>query len=101
VVTGTPDEWPRVVLPVGQRIAFDLESPDVIHSFWVPEFLIKRDVVPGRTNRIELTIEEPGTYAGACGEFCGLLHHRMRFSIDAVSAAEFEAWLAGGGAGSP
>jgi cytochrome c oxidase subunit 2 len=102
VITGTPEAWPRVVLPVGQRIAFDLESPDVIHSFWVPEFLIKRDVVPGRTNRIELTIEEAGTYAGACGEFCGLLHHRMRFSIDAVSAADFEDWLASqpGGDGS-
>jgi cytochrome c oxidase subunit 2 len=53
-------------------------------------------------NRIELTIEQAGTYAGACGEFCGLLHHRMRFSIEAVSATEFEAWLAaqGGGEGS-
>ena len=94
VITGVPDAPPRVVLPVGQRIAFDLESPDVIHSFWVPQFLIKRDAVPGRTNRIEVTIEEPGTYAGVCGEFCGLLHHRMRFTLEAVSAEEFEAWLA-------
>jgi cytochrome c oxidase subunit II len=94
VLTGLPDEPPRVVLPVGERIAFVLESPDVIHSFWVPQFLIKRDVVPGRTNRIELTIDEPGTYTGLCGEFCGLLHHRMRFTIEAVSAEEFDAWLA-------
>ena len=94
VITGAPDEPPRLVLPVGRRIAFDLESPDVIHSFWVPQFLIKRDAVPGRTNRIEVTIEEPGTYAGVCGEFCGLLHHRMRFTLEAVSADEFEAWLA-------
>jgi cytochrome c oxidase subunit 2 len=94
VVSGLPDEPPLVVLPVGRRIAFDLESPDVIHSFWVPRFLIKRDVVPGRVNRMELTIEEEGTYAGLCGEFCGLLHHRMRFSIEAVSPEEFDAWLA-------
>jgi cytochrome c oxidase subunit 2 len=101
VITGAPDEQPLVVLPVGERIAFDLDSPDVIHSFWVPQFLIKRDVVPGRTNRIELTIEEPGTYAGLCGEFCGLLHHRMRFSIEAVTPEAFDAWLAGGGGAGP
>ena len=94
VLSGLPDEPPLVVLPVGRRIAFDLESPDVIHSFWVPQFLIKRDAVPGRTNRIEVTIEEPGTYAVVCGEFCGLLHHRMRFTLEAVSAEEYEAWLA-------
>lgn len=100
VVTGLPDEPPVVVLPVGERIAFNLQSPDVIHSFWVPDFLIKRDVIPGRTNRIEVVIEQPGTYAGLCGEFCGLLHHRMRFSVEAVSPDAFRAWLAGGG-GSP
>ena len=94
VVIGLPDEAPRIVLPVGRRVAFNLDSPDVIHSFWVPRFLIKRDVVPGQTNRIEVRIEEPGTYTGLCGEFCGLLHSRMLFSIDAVSPEEFEAWLA-------
>lgn len=101
VLIGLPDEPPVMVLPVGERIAFNLESPDVIHSFWVPQFLIKRDVIPGRTNRIEVTIEQEGTYAGLCGEFCGLLHHRMRFSIEAVSPARFEAWLAAGGGGVP
>ncbi|HEX2194244.1 MAG TPA: cytochrome c oxidase subunit II [Candidatus Limnocylindria bacterium] len=101
VLTGLPGEPPTLVLPVGERVALDLESPDVIHSFWVPQFLIKRDVVPGRTNRIELTVEEPGTYSGLCGEFCGLLHHRMRFSIEAVPADAFHAWLEGGGEGIP
>ncbi|MGH2456370.1 MAG: cytochrome c oxidase subunit II [Candidatus Limnocylindria bacterium] len=94
VVTGLPDAPAEIVLPIGQRIAFDLASPDVIHSFWVPRFLIKRDVVPGRTNRIELTIEAEGTYRGLCGEFCGLLHDRMLFSIRAVPAEEFADWLA-------
>jgi len=101
VLTGLPGEPPVVVVPVGERIAFNLESPDVIHSFWVPKFLIKRDVIPGRTNRIEVTIEEEGTYSGLCGEFCGLLHANMRFSIDAVSPERFEAWLAAGGRGTP
>jgi cytochrome c oxidase subunit 2 len=94
VITGGPDDPAQLALPVGQRIAFDLVSPDVIHSFWVPEFLIKRDVVPGRTNRFEVTIVEEGTYQGQCGEFCGLLHDRMTFSILAMPADEFQAWLA-------
>lgn len=97
VVTGVTGEPPVLVLPVGRRIAFDLESPDVIHSFWVPEFLIKRDVLPDKTNRIELTIEEEGTYRGVCGEFCGLLHDRMLFTIDAIPADRFDTWLASGG----
>jgi cytochrome c oxidase subunit 2 len=97
VVSGEADRQPVMVLPVGERVAFNLTSPDVIHSFWVPHFLIKRDVIPGRTNRFEVTIDEAGTYSGLCGEFCGLLHSRMRFSIDAVTPDEFEAWLASGG----
>lgn len=99
VVSGLPDEPPMIRLPIGRRIAFDLQSPDVIHSFWVPEFLIKRDVVPGLANRIELTIEEAGTYRGQCGEFCGLLHADMLFSIEAISAEDFDAWLAEQAAG--
>lgn len=100
VVEGQPGVTPELVLPVGERIAFDLESPDVIHSFWVPNFLIKRDVVPGRTNRFEVTINESeagSIYRGQCGEFCGLLHADMRFTIRAVSAEEFQTWLEGGG----
>jgi len=101
VVTGTPGEQPVAVLPVGERIAFNLQSADVIHSFWVPDFLVKRDVIPGRTNRIEVTIDEAGTYSGLCGEFCGLLHSQMRFSIDAVPADTFQQWLASGGGTAP
>jgi cytochrome c oxidase subunit 2 len=97
VITGVTGEPPVVVLPVGRRIAFDLQSPDVIHSFWVPQFLLKRDVLPDKTNRVELTIEEAGTYRGVCGEFCGLLHDRMLFSIEAVPGDQFDSWLASGG----
>lgn len=99
VLTGSTDGGPELVLPVGERIAFDLESPDVIHAFWVPQFLIKRDIIPGKTNRIELTIQEPGTYRGQCAEFCGLLHDRMTFSIRAVPADEFRTWLSQQGGG--
>jgi len=93
-IAGTPDAPPQLVLPVGERIAFDLESADVIHSFWVPRFLMKRDVVPGQTNHIEVTIDAEGTYSGQCAEFCGRLHDEMLFSIRAVPADEFAAWLA-------
>lgn len=99
VIQGQPGDPPTLVLPVGRRISFDLESVDVIHSFWIPDFLMKRDVVPGRTNHIELTIDEAGTYAGQCAEFCGLLHDQMLFSIEAVPAGQFDEWLAHAGSG--
>jgi cytochrome c oxidase subunit 2 len=93
VLTGEPGDPPQVVLPVGREIEFVLTSPDVIHSFYVPRFLIKRDAIPGITNRIALTIDQAGIYSGQCAEFCGLLHADMRFSIRAVSPADFDAWL--------
>jgi cytochrome c oxidase subunit 2 len=94
-VVGTPDDPPEAVLPTGGPVRVVLTSPDVIHSFYVPEFLFKRDAIPGRTTSFDLTIERPGIYRGRCAEFCGLDHWRMRFTIRAVSPTEFEAWLAG------
>jgi cytochrome c oxidase subunit 2 len=96
-VTGLPAAPPEITLPVGRAITFHLSSPDVVHSFYVPRFLVKRDAVPGLANEITVTIREEGTYSATCAEFCGLLHDQMRFSIRAVSAAEFEAWLAAEG----
>lgn len=93
VVTGTAEEPPTLELPTGRTIAFEIVSRDVIHSFNVPPFLIKRDAVPGRTNRFDVVIEDEGTYGGQCGEFCGLLHARQRFEINAVSSDAFDAWL--------
>jgi cytochrome c oxidase subunit 2 len=92
-VFGTPEDPPEAVLPVGRPVRILLSSPDVIHSFFVPDFLFKRDAIPGRTTGFDLTIDRPGTYQGRCAEFCGLDHWRMRFTIRAVPEAEFEAWL--------
>ena len=64
-----------------------------MHSFYVPKFLIKRDTIPGKTNRLHVTIQEPGTFRGVCAEFCGLLHASMDFTVRAVPPPEFEAWL--------
>jgi cytochrome c oxidase subunit 2 len=93
VITGTAEEPPVLYLPVGESIAFEISSRDVIHSFTIPAFLIKRDAVPGRDNRFDVVVEDEGTYTGQCGEFCGLLHSYQRFSIEAVSAEAFNAWL--------
>jgi cytochrome c oxidase subunit 2 len=91
--TGTGSEGPVMVLPVGQVVHIREHSNDVIHSFYVPAFFFKKDVVPGRTNTFDITIDTPGTYAGQCAEFCGLGHAQMRFTVRAVTPAEFDAWV--------
>jgi len=93
VITGTPDEPPIVVLPVDRPLTFLLDSPDVIHSFFVPQFLFKRDVIPGIENRVDLTIQEPATYTGQCAEFCGLQHGRMKVRVVALSQPDWETWV--------
>ncbi|HET9456379.1 MAG TPA: cytochrome c oxidase subunit II [Candidatus Limnocylindrales bacterium] len=93
-VTGIGTDGPEAVVPVGRPIRLTLAAHDVIHSFYVPVFLFKRDAVPGRESVFEFTVEEPGTYRGQCAEFCGVFHSRMPFSIRAVPEAEFAAWLA-------
>ena len=94
VVTGTAADPPTLRLPTGRTIAFVITSTDVVHSFNIPSFLIKRDAIPNRENRFDVLIEMEGTYGGQCGEFCGLLHARQLFEIDAVAPDEFDTWLA-------
>lgn len=95
VVSGTAVDPPTIQLPIGQTVAFEISSTDVVHSFNIPRFLIKRDALPTRENRFDVLIEEEGTYTGQCGEFCGLLHARQLFAIEAVQPEAFESWLAG------
>ena len=87
---GTPVEDPVLYLPVDQKVKFELTSPDVIHSFWVPVFLFKMDVVPGRTNQFEVTPNKEGTFLGKCAELCGVDHSRMLFTVKVVSQQEFD-----------
>jgi cytochrome c oxidase subunit 2 len=91
--TGADAEGPVMALPVGERVRFRLHATDVIHSFYVPMFRYKQDVVPGRVNQFDMVIQEPGTYAGQCAEFCGLLHYAMSFTVEAMSRADFDAWV--------
>jgi cytochrome c oxidase subunit II len=93
-VTGLPGQEPTMVLPADRTTRLVLTSPDVIHSFFVPRFLFKRDVIPGVTNRVDLTPEDRGTYTGRCAEFCGLDHAKMTFTVRVVSADDYNAWVA-------
>lgn len=93
-VVGLPDAPAEMVVPVGEPVHVTLSSPDVIHSFYVPAFLFKRDATPGRPTEFEFTVEEPGAYAGQCAEFCGVGHAAMNLTVRAVSRVDYEAWLA-------
>lgn len=90
---GTTADKPTLWLPVNESVEFQLRSPDVIHDFWVPAFLMKMDVVPGRDNHFSLTPTRKGTYVGRCAELCGVYHSRMLFSVKVVSKADFTAHL--------
>lgn len=89
-VSGTGSDIPDLYLPVGERIRFNLHSPDVIHDFGVPGFLMKMDVIPGRVNTFEVTPKTIGTYAGKCYELCGTYHSRMLFTVHVVSQEDYE-----------
>jgi plastocyanin len=85
-----------LTLPVGRTIHLYLQSPDVIHAFYVPQFLFKRDVVPGRTNSFEFTLKDEdagGTFHGQCAELCGEGHNKMHFDVHAMAGADFDTWL--------
>jgi cytochrome c oxidase subunit 2 len=80
-------------IPVGRAVHVELQSADVIHSFWVPSVHGKKDLIPGRINRTWLRIDEPGVYRGQCAEFCGLEHAQMSLTVIAESPEQFAAWL--------
>ena len=92
--SGDANEIPTLVLPVDQRIQFNLRSPDVIHNFGVPSFLTRMDVIPGRVNKLQVTPTVEGTYVGKCYELCGVYHSRMLFNVEVVSQAEYDTYLA-------
>jgi cytochrome c oxidase subunit II len=79
-------------LPRGVRMPLYLESPDVIHSFWVPSLAGKIDMIPGRVNRMALHPTRTGVFNGVCAEYCGVSHARMLFHVVVVEQDEFDAW---------
>ncbi|MEJ2861887.1 aa3-type cytochrome oxidase subunit II [Actinomycetospora flava] len=98
-VVGTTTQVPILVLPTDRAIAFTQESQDVIHSFWVPEFLFKRDVIPNPAENDQKNtwvidrIERPGAFVGRCAEFCGAYHSMMNFEVRALPPAQFDQFL--------
>jgi cytochrome c oxidase subunit 2 len=85
---------PVLEIPVNETVQFNLTSPDVIHAFWVPEFLFKRDVIPGHPNHFAITATKTGTFIGHCSELCGIYHSRMLFQLNIVPQSEFTQWIA-------
>lgn len=80
---------PTLYLPVGKTVQIDLTSRDVIHSFWVVDFLYKKDMFPAMTNHMYFTPLKEGTYVGKCAELCGEYHSMMLFNVKVVSEAEY------------
>jgi cytochrome c oxidase subunit 2 len=96
-LTGKPGvaaTLPALYLPVNKRVEFVLTARDVNHSFWVPQFLMKLDLLPGKVNRFQLTPTEIGTFAGKCAELCGAYHSQMLFQVKVVSQADYETHMA-------
>ena len=92
-ITGEPGRGPEMVVPVGEPVVLRLISADVNHSFWVPDFLSKRDLIPGVDNEITVTPTETGSYVGRCAEYCGLDHWRMNYTVRVVTPDQYEDWL--------
>jgi cytochrome c oxidase subunit II len=96
---GTSNEIPVLVLPAGKRVEFQVASADVVHAFWVPEFLFKRDVMPDpeanhSENKFQISeITETGAFVGRCAEMCGTYHSMMNFEVRVVAPNDFKAYL--------
>jgi cytochrome c oxidase subunit 2 len=104
-VVGSPGNVPELVVPVGQPVRIRLRSADVVHSFYVPQTLFKRQAIPGTENEFDLTFEKEGLFHGQCTQFCGLQHPDMIFRVRVVNQGQYQSWLADaarrGAAGQP
>ena len=94
-VTGTPEQWPTLYLPLGENVRFTLTSNDVIHAVWIPAFMFQMQALPGVTNRVEFTAKKLGTFKGYCNILCGPQHRSMRFSVKVVTPTEYQTYIEG------
>lgn len=91
---GEPFELANEIrLPVAEPVQFQLDSPDVIHSFWIPSLAGKIDMIPGRVTYLSLHPTKMGVYRGACAEYCGTSHALMNFYVEVMSKEEFSSWV--------
>lgn len=84
---------PVMTIPAGKKVRVRLHANDVIHSFWVPALLYKKDVMPGYVNEFEFTAKKTGTYEGRCAELCGVDHSRMLFQLQVVTPEQYQKFL--------
>lgn len=91
---GSEAALPTLYLPVNTSVEIELTSRDVVHSFWVVDFLYKKDTFPGKTNYMYVTPQREGTYKGKCAELCGEYHSMMLFNVKVVSRAEYDSQMA-------
>lgn len=92
--TGTPAKPPVLVVPQGERVRYTIVSNDVVHGFWIPEFMIQMQNLPGVTNHLEFTANELGEFPGRCNILCGRNHAQMLFTVRVVTPAEYETYIA-------
>ncbi|GMA39833.1 cytochrome c oxidase subunit II [Mobilicoccus caccae] len=91
---GVEETLPTLYLPENSRVEFQLTARDVIHSFWVPAFQQKLDMVPGKVNKLQIHTKQQGTFQGKCAELCGAYHATMLFNVKVVSQQEFDQQMA-------
>ena len=92
-VTGTPAQPPVLYMPLGEKVRFTFTASDVIHSFWVPEFMIQMQNIPGVKNQLEFTANKLGEYRGFCNILCGRQHSQMRFTVKVVTPNEYDSYI--------
>jgi cytochrome c oxidase subunit II len=90
---GNQGQLPTLVIPTGSTVRFNLTSTDVVHSFWIPPFEFKRDVIPDHPNHFQVNTTQTGTFTGRCSELCGVYHSRMLFTVKIVTQAQFRQWI--------
>lgn len=100
VVETEGEQLPQLVLPARSNVAFDMVSYDVIHSFWVPGFRFKLDIIPGRRASFTVATTDEAVYEGKCAEYCGLQHATMQFTVRTVGENDFSDFLLANGASS-
>jgi cytochrome c oxidase subunit 2 len=93
VITGTPEQTPTLVVPLGERVRYTITSNDVVHGFWIPAFMIQMQNLPGVTNHLEFTANKLGEFPGRCNILCGRNHSQMLFKVKVVTPAEYVAYL--------
>jgi len=91
--TGTPAKPPVLVVPQGERVRYTIISNDVVHGFWIPEFMIQMQNLPGVTNSLEFTANKLGDFPGRCNILCGRNHAQMLFTVRVVTPADYQTYI--------